>query len=148
MISSLEDLKVEYSISVPFKRFVELKEKIEKRNYWWPAWGTHGRSSYFKERWKPISCSRGVRFVFVRTQVKTQSKGPVQLDLFEPVERNFDYKVIVSNKTCLAGSIVHHNEGRGYQENIFAELKSQAQMDYIPALHRVANQVRFIFYAQ
>jgi hypothetical protein len=141
MISGLEELKVEYSISVPFERFVELKEKIEKRNHWWPAWGSEGRSSYFEERWKPMSWSHGARFVFVRSKVKTQSKGPLQLDLFEPVEEGFEHKVIVTNKTCLAGSVVRYHEGRGYQEKIFAELKSQAQMDYIPARHRVANQV-------
>lgn len=141
MISGLEELQVEYSISVPFERFVELKEKIEQRNRWWPAWGSQGRSSYFEERWKPISWTCGARFVFVRSQSKTQFKGPLQLDLFEPVEANFDFKVIVTNKKCGAGSVVRYHEGRGYQEKIFAELKTQAQMDYIPARHRVANQI-------
>lgn len=141
MISGLEELKVEYSISVPFERFAELKKKIEKRNFWWSSWGLQESSSYFEERWKPKSWNRGARFVFIRTRVKKQDKGPLQLDLFEPVEEHFDYKVIVSNKTNLAGSVVRYHEGRGYQEKIFSELKSQAQMDYIPARYRIANQV-------
>jgi hypothetical protein len=33
------------------------------------------------------------------------------------------------------------HEGRGYQERIFGEIKSQAQMDYVPARRRAANEV-------
>lgn len=36
---------------------------------------------------------------------------------------------------------MRYHEGRGYQEKIFGEIKSQAQMDYIPARHRAANEV-------
>ncbi len=32
------------------------------------------------------------------------------------------------------------HEGRGSQEKIFGEAKSQAQMDYIPAKRRAANE--------
>ena len=65
----------------------------------------------------------------------------MQLDLFEPVEEGYEFKVIVTNKKGLAGSVVRYHEGRGYQEKIFGEMKSQAQMDYIPARRRAANEV-------
>ena len=63
------------------------------------------------------------------------------LHLFEPVEEDFDYKVIVTNKKSRAGTIASFHEGRGYQERIFGEIKSQTQMDYVPARRRVANEV-------
>ena len=72
---------------------------------------------------------------------KRQAKGPLQLDLFKPVEEDFEYKVIITNKKTRVGHTVRFHEGRGSQEKIFAELKTQAQMGYIPARRRVANEV-------
>lgn len=140
MISAAEELGVEYTISVPFERFVELKTMIEERSHWWTRRGTEGKGSYFEKYWKPKSWQRGERFLFIRNLAKLQSKGPVQLDLFEPIEEDYEYKVIVTNKSGRAASVVRYHEGRGYQEKIFAEVKSHAQMDYIPARHRCANQ--------
>ena len=137
----LGDLGVEYSISVPFERFTELKTMIEDRKIWWRTPGRGGEVSHFERCWKPKSWEHRARFVFIRSRVKKQRKGPLQLDLFEPVEEGFDYKVVVSNKGCRAGRVASFHEGRGYQEKIFGEIKSQAQMDYIPARRRVANEV-------
>jgi len=86
MICAAEELAVDYTISVPFERFVELKNMIEARRFWWPTRGTKGCSSHFEEHWKPKSWQSGARFLFIRNRVKQQSKGPVQLDLFEPLE--------------------------------------------------------------
>ena len=141
MVSTLEALDAEYTISVPFERFTELKKKVEKRHYWWPTRGSKGRSAHFEEYWKPKSWEQHARFLFVRQKAKLQAKGPLQLDLFEPIEENFEYKVVITNKTSRAGHTVRFHEGRGSQEKIFAEIKTQAQMDYIPARRRVANEV-------
>ena len=144
MVSTLEALNAQYTISVPFERFAQLKQKIGKRRYWWPTLGTGGRSTHFEEYWKPESWERLARFLFVRQKAKRQTKGPLQLDLFEPVEpveEGFEYKVVITNKSGRAGHTVRYHEGRGSQEKIFAELKTQAQMDYIPARRRVANEV-------
>jgi len=141
MVSTLEDLGAEYTISVPFERFTELKRKIEKRSYWSKTRGTKGRSSHFEERWMPKSWSEGGRFLFVRQMKKLQTKGPLQLDLFEPVEEDFEYKVVITNKRGTTGNVVRYHEGRGSQEKIFGEIKSQGQMDYIPARRRAANEV-------
>jgi hypothetical protein len=141
MVSTLDALGAEYTISVPFERFTELKQKIEERSYWWPTWGTKGRSSHFEEYWKPKSWEQCARFLFVRQKTKRQTKGPLQLDLFEPLEEDLEYKVVITNKTTRPGNTVRFHEGRGSQEKIFAELKTQAQMDYIPARRRVANEV-------
>ena len=40
-----------------------------------------------------------------------------------------------------ARKVVKYHEGRGYQENIFAELKSQGAMDYIPVRTWIGNKI-------
>lgn len=141
VIQLLQDLHVEYTISVPFERFPELKSIIEGRRRWAPTPGLGSTNSHFERKWKPKSWSSRARFVFIRNQVKVQQKGPIQLDLFEPIEQQHEHKVIITNKRVGAGLVAKFHEGRGYQERIFGEIKSQLQMDYIPGKRRVANEV-------
>lgn len=141
LLAQLETLDMEYTVSVPFERFSELKQMIHERSWWWRVPGGEGQRGFFESRWKPQCWPGRRRFIFIRQAVAEQRKEPLQLDLFEPVERNYDYKVIVSNKRGRAGKVARFHEGRGYQEKILGELKSQAQMDYIPCRRRVANQV-------
>jgi hypothetical protein len=141
MVRCLESLGVEYTISVPFERFVLLKERIEKRVVWWRVPGSDGRSHAFESRWKPQSWAKKSRFIFIRHTVAVQKKEPIQLNLFEPVQQGYEFKVIVTNKTAAAGKVARFHEGRGYQEKLYGELKGQAQMGYVPARRLVANQV-------
>jgi hypothetical protein len=140
MVTELEALGADYTISVPFERFAELKGLIEKRKKWSRVPGTGGGVHYFERKWKPKSWSRRSRFLFVRGEKKKQTKGPLQLDLFEPVEHEHDYKVVVTNKKERAGRVVSYHEGRGYQEKMFGEAKSQGQLGYVPCKRRVANE--------
>ena len=140
IVAKLEALKVQYTISVPFERFTELKGKIEARHYWFAVPGRADRG-HFEQRWKPQSWDRRRRFIFMRTAQARQRKGPLQLDLFEPVEHDYQYKVIITNKTLKAGRAAAFHEGRGYQEKIFAELKNSVELGYIPCRRRVANEV-------
>ena len=140
IITELEGLRVDYTVSVPFERLTELKAMIEGRERWWEVPGGGGAASYFEKRWKPKSWARRSRFLFVRGEKKIQTKAPLQLDLFEPVESEHDYKVIVTNKKGRAGAVVKFHEGRGYQEKVFGEAKSQAQLGYIPCRRRAANE--------
>ena len=55
-------------------------------------------------------------------------KAPIQLDLFEPVEKGWEYKVIITNKKTSTGKVAKYHEGRGYQEQIFGELKTQGAL--------------------
>jgi hypothetical protein len=48
--------------------------------------------------------------------------------------------VILTNATLSARRVLALHNSRGAQEAIFAELKSQTQMDYIPCRRRAANQ--------
>lgn len=138
IVSLLEQEGVEFTISVPFERFTELKGLVEGRKRWSRL---SGDCDYFEAKWKPKSWNGKQRFLFIRTTNRRQYKGLVQLDLFIPYEYGYDFKVIVTNKTTKAKNVLLYHNGRGAQEGIFAELKSQAQMDYIPSFRQVGNQV-------
>jgi len=100
IIAALEELdNVEYSISMPFAGFDELKGFIENRQRWRAM---NDRFSFFEKHWKPASWSRCHRFVFVRQKVKRPLIGPLQLDLFMPLEVGHDYTVLVTNR-CRSG---------------------------------------------
>jgi len=138
IVSRLENEGVEFTISVPFERFAKLKCIVEGRKRWRHL---DQRCHFFEMRWKPNSWQRKQRFVFIRTRNRKQHKEPLQLDMFIPYEYGYDFKVIVTNKCLSAKKALAFHNGRGSQEGIFAELKSQAQMDYIPTRRQVGNQV-------
>ena len=130
-------------IWVPFERFTELKAMVEGRKRWRPL---DGRWSCFETDWSPACWDRKFRFIFIRQKVKRQNKAPVQLDLFTPHEYGYYFKVIVTNKRSSARNILRFHNGRGEQENIFGELKSQWQMDYIP-VHRLSGNQLYLMSA-
>jgi hypothetical protein len=129
---------IEFTISVPFERFAELKGMIEGRRRWRRF---NKELAYFETPWKPKKWDRRFRFLFVRKTVKRQYKGPVQLDLFIPYENGYDFKVIVTNKEVRARKVLAFHDGRGSQEGVFGELKSRLQMDYVPVRGLIGNQL-------
>lgn len=138
LVTLLTDLNVEFTISVPFERFVELKEKIERR-LWWHR--VNEDLAYFELRWKPKSWSRRFRFLFVRSRTVIRDKDPIQLDLFVPQVCGYEFKVLITNKSIRAREVIGFHNGRGAQEAVFAELKSQGQLDYVPTRTLAGNQV-------
>jgi hypothetical protein len=137
IVTALNDQEIEFSISVPFERFLELKQMIEGRQRWYSI---NSDVSYFETEWKPKSWPRRCRFLMIRTLTKKQQKGPVQLDLFEPYEYGYEFKVIVTNKDLSASAVVDYHGGRGSQEGVFGELKTSCQMGYIPVRRRLGNE--------
>lgn len=137
-VDLLDDEGVEFTISVPFERFAELKGIVEGRKRWKPLDRTW---SYFETDWSPKCWQRPYRFVCIRQKVNRQNKQPVQLDLFRPHEVGYDFKVIVTNKESSVRNVLRFHNGRGAQENIFGELKSQCQMDYVPVRRLAGNQL-------
>jgi hypothetical protein len=138
IVMALDEAAVEFTISVPFQRFAELKGMIERRRHWRRVgW----KVSCFESMWKPQRWQSRFRFLFVRTRVKKQQKGPIQLDLFEPYEEGYEFKVIVTNKTLSPKKVIVYHEGRGSQEGIFGELKTHCQMGYVPVRGWLGNQV-------
>lgn len=138
VVRTLHELGVEFSISVPFERFFGLKQRIEDRRRWYRV---NAELAYFEDRWKPKSWPRRYRFVFLRTAHRRRSKKPVQLDLFEPIDTEFRYTVVVTNKTVHAAAVVRFHHGRGAQEGVFGELKSQGQLDYVPTRTLAGNEL-------
>ena len=138
IVGSLEAQGVEYTVSVPFERFAELKARIETRRLWWRA---GAGCAYFEAKWKPKVWQHPHRFLFIRTRIKQQFKEPVQLDLFIPHEYGYEFKVILTNKRLGARKVLAFHNGRGSQEGIFAELKSANQLDYVPTRTWVGNQI-------
>ena len=112
IVAALNAHGVEFTISVPFERFLKLKQMIERRRRWRTI---DGERSYFELNWKPKSWPRSCRFLMIRTRVKQQQKGPVQLDLFEPYQYGYEFKVIVTNKDLSASALVDYHGGRGSQ---------------------------------
>lgn len=137
IVTALNEHGIEFTISVPFERFVELKQMIERRQRWFAI---NDEVSYFEAQWKPKSWPQRCRFLMIRTRARKQQKGPVQLDLFEPYVYGYEFKVIVTNKSLYAAAVVDYHSGRGSQEGIFGELKTQCQMDYVPVRRRCGNQ--------
>jgi Transposase DDE domain group 1 len=138
IVRLLDAAGVQYSISVPFERFAKLKRLIEVRRHWWRH---SGKIAYFEQQWKPGNWARRARFVFVRQRSKVQSKEPVQLDLFVPFVWGYDFKVIVTNKRLRAGKLLAFHNGRGSQEGVFAELKTDSQLEYVPTRTLSGNQI-------
>lgn len=138
IMSMLNNNHVKFTASVPFERLTELKGLIEQRKRWHKI---DKQWSFFEIRWKPKSWEDCYRFIFTRKKNKKQRKGPIQLHLFEPRDFNYDYKVIVTNKTESAKSVVLFHNGRGSQECIFGDAKNDAALDSIPSRRLSGNQI-------
>ena len=138
IISIFNRNHVKFTASVPFERLIQLKEMIERRKRWRKI---DRQWSYFETAWKPKSWKTGYRFIFIRKKTKKQRKVMLQLHLFEPRDFDFDYKVIVTNKSESAQSVVLFHNGRGSQERIFGDAKNDAALDVIPSKRLAGNQL-------
>ena len=138
IMSILNSEHVKFTASVPFERLTELKGMVEKRKRWRRI---DNQWSYFEAQWKPKSWDSCYRFIFTRKKNKKQRKAPIQLNLFEPRDFNYDYKVIVTNKIESAKSVVLFHNGRGSQECIFGDAKNDAALDVIPSRRLAGNQI-------
>lgn len=138
IVDKLNEDQIEFTASVPFARFTELKNMIEERKRWSRL---NDDISFFEVDWKPKSWSTNYRFIFIRKLTKCHNKGVVQFDLFEPYHYEYEYQVIVTNKTISAKNILNFHCGRGSQEGMIGELKSHCGLDYIPFRNKSANQL-------
>ena len=130
IISALDELGVQYTISIPVERYTSIKCYIEQRKRWRSM---RANDSYCEK----ISRSNPGRFNVIDSSLYVSTatykdKEPLQLDLFQPYDFDYQYKAIVTNKTTGATNTIEYYEGRGTQEGIFAELKSQLVLGYVP----------------
>ena len=137
--AALDDERIEFSVSVPFERIPKLKSVVERRRSWHRIdddWG------HFDWTWSPKANSkRKFNCAIFRHRVAKPRKGPIQLDLFTPVDREYEYKVVLTNKAADAATILAFHNGRGAQEGTFAELKTDLAMGYLPSRRLVGNQI-------
>jgi hypothetical protein len=138
IMSLMSDRRIQFTASVPFAKFTELKNMIETCEFWSII---DDKWSYFETQWKPKSWNSEYRFVFTRKKVKKPQKGAIQLDLFEPVSHEYQYKVIVTNKTEFAKAVVLLHNGRGSQELVFGNAKNDTALGLIPCKRLNANQI-------
>ena len=123
LIALLDELGVEYTISVPFERYTTIKGHVQERKRWRRVCDD---IQFFEKQLSLQSWDiPRHRFLFVREHCKLQRKEPIQLDLFEPYDFDYQYKSIITNKTTIAVHIIEYHQGRGTQEGLFAQLKSQ-----------------------
>ena len=138
IVSALDEKGIEFTLSVPFERFVELKKRIQGRARWRSMDDTW---SFFEAAWKPKKWKKGYRFLFIRQRCPRIRKEPLQLDLFIPYEYGYEFKVIVTNKWASGKKTLRYHNGRAAQESVFGELKTQSQMDYIVVRGLLGNQL-------
>jgi len=138
ILDQFVEQRIEFTASLPFGRFPELKEMIESRKRWRQL---NDELSYFEIPWKPKNWDDSYRVLLVRKLDKCYKNGALQLDLFEPYDYDYSYQVIVTNKTIGAKKVIYYHYGRGSQEGIIGELKSQSGIDYIPFRRKSANQL-------
>ncbi|NJO21273.1 MAG: IS1380 family transposase [Spirulinaceae cyanobacterium RM2_2_10] len=141
IVSLLHEQDVAFTLSVPFDRFVELKQRVETRSRWEAL---DAESHYFEIDWKPKCWSLKFRLLAIRKKTYERQRGPLQLDIFVPKQTGYEFKVIVTNKTVKARHVTAFHNGRGAQEGVFAELKSEGQMDYIPVRGLHGNKAYMI----
>ena len=138
IVSVLDEKDVEFTLSVPFERFVELKKRIQERDRWRILDATW---SFFECAWKPKKWKKTYRFLFIRQRCAAIRKEPIQLDLFVPYEYGYEFKAIVTNKWASGKKVLMYHNGRAAQESVLGELKSQSQMDYIAVRNLLGNQL-------
>ena len=98
--------------------------------------------SDFEWVWRPSKTSkRSYRTIIYRHRLLVLRLGPVQLDFFVPIERNFEYKVVMTNKRIVPSALLSFHNGRGSKEATFDEAKSALALDNLPSRRQVGNQV-------
>jgi len=139
-IDKLIEQGIEFTGSVPFERFAELKKLIEEQKVWNDISGGwwYAEVSWKPKKWKTKA---SVRFIFYRQRVTIQQKGPLQLDLFTPKDFKYEYKVIVTNKEDCADTVLHFHNGRGSQEKVLGEAKQHVALDIIATHGLVPNRL-------
>lgn len=138
LLAGLAAIGVEFTCSVPFQRFPPLKKIVSEMVNWRRINKTW---SYAECAWKPKSWEDGHRMLLFRKRRTKQRKGPLQLDLFEPREYEFEYKVVVTNKLGVPATVLHFHNGRGAQEKLIGDCKQHAALDVVATRTSGGNQL-------
>lgn len=143
ILDALSGASVGFTCSVPFNRYPVWKQAIEQLEVD-DGWDRIDDDvSYAEMDWKPKSWAEGkaFRFIAVRKRKLKQTKGPLQLDLFEPRDHEHEYKVVVTNRPQQAAAVLAFHNGRGSQEQLFAEGKQFAGLGVVATKRKLGNQM-------
>ena len=107
----------------------------------------HGLSDVetrYRQRYLDLIMNETSRRVFERRSaiiefIRDYLKGRGYL--FIPYAYGYEFKVILTNKRLSARKALAFHQGRGSQEGIFAELKTDNGLDYVPTRTWVGNQI-------
>ena len=138
LLAELAADEVEFTGSVPFERFPVLKQHIEAVSAWERINATW---SYATCAWSPKSWKDGHRLLLYRKRRAKQRKGPLQLDLFEPRDYEYEYKVVITNKVSHPRTVLRFHNGRGSQEKLIGDCKQHASLDVVATRTRCGNQL-------
>ena len=134
----LDEFTSAFTCSLPFERFPKLKSIITARRRWNRI---DADLSFFESDWKPEKWNRRYRVLIIRKRIRKQIKGPLQLDLFRPVDHDFEYKAIATKMEIAAKDVLLFHNGRGSQEKLFGEAKQNAALDVIATRRKIGNQL-------
>ena len=144
----LQEAGVKFTCSVPWRRYLEIKIHAQDSEGWisspdYPF--EYKIVEFVPDKWSKIAdaapiCERW-RTIVVRYLRDKPLKGPLQLELFEPVSREYEYNAIVTNRGGRADHVVFFHRGRGSQEKILGEAKQDAALGVVMGRRRVANEL-------
>lgn len=138
LLSTLEELRVEYAVALPFSTYLTLRHLVDSRQHWRRI---DDEWSFFETSWRPKKWVTKRRVILVRRRRPVRIKGPLQLDLFDVLDHEYEYRAIVTNKSTSAANVIAFINGRGCQEAIFGEAKEYASLSYIPCRRIAPNQL-------
>ena len=143
-LKALNHKDIIFTCTVPMGKMPALKAFAENDSDWHPL--DDGRQ--FKEvKHSPSSWKDApdFRFILLRTRRRKPFKGPLQLDLFEPLDPYFEFSALVTNDMDDSfGSLPHiirRHHGRGAQERLFGEAKQHAALGIIATKRKIPNRL-------
>ena len=138
ILKLLDEADIEFTGSVPFQKFPELKKQVQAVTNWKRV---NDSWSFAAIDWRPKCWDSGHRIVLYRLRRAKRLKGPLQLDLFEPRDYEYEYKVVVTNKTSHARTVLHFHNGRGSQEKLLGAGKQHAALGVVASRTLHGNQL-------
>ncbi len=128
--------RAEFTIKVPFYRWLDLQSYAQERQNWKRITkDLHGfQTDVFVRTW-----NRTIRIAIFRKRVCHPTRKNFQLDLFDPSNGTWEYSAIATNKKLSLKALWEFMAGRGAHEKALAELKNGFAFDTIPGRTYAAN---------
>lgn len=139
VLKACDSLRLEYAIRVPMWPWLNIRSALKGRDEDWVWVDRKNRvQGLFIEL--PIKAwDRTERVAIYRKAVNHKPVKGQQLDLFNPDDGHWEYSAVCTNKSLELRALWHFYNGRGVQEKVIAELKSQYAFGDVPTQSYAAN---------